>query len=291
MPAPVVGVKIHGGIGNALQSLPLIRHLQSLGITPNVLPGRLESGGISDIFRCLAQHERVLFDANVIMQFVLDLPYFKNCVSPMTGMPLFWHEVFDVSWGWLSGEAALYLRMATTEKTLPPPQKYRFYLDADIKRVEQWKGRTVVSFEGKRKQKIKRYPFAVEVAERLPGSVFVGLERLPALPESVIDLRGKLKLTEVAALLGSAKRCIANDSGIAHLSAAVGCPTFVIFGPTSPLKNRPPWPWVEVFTKQEGCIDCQSKGAMKEDCPLSMPPPCLSIDPGYILAEFKKRFP
>ena len=41
-------------------------------------------------------------------------------------------------------------------------------------------------------------------------------------------------LLELAAWLKGARLYIGNDSGISHLAAATGMPTFVLFGPTDP---------------------------------------------------------
>ena len=49
-----------------------------------------------------------------------------------------------------------------------------------------------------------------------------------------INLAGKLTLKESGALLSKAKFLVTNDSGPFHIARGVKCPTFVIFGPTSP---------------------------------------------------------
>lgn len=49
-----------------------------------------------------------------------------------------------------------------------------------------------------------------------------------------INLAGKLNLKESGALLSKAKFLVTNDSGPFHIARGVKCPTFVIFGPTSP---------------------------------------------------------
>lgn len=72
---------------------------------------------------------------------------------------------------------------------------------------------------------------------------------------SVAPLIEGKPVAEVAILLASAEHVVANDSGIAHLAAAVGTPLTVIFGPTDPRVWRPlgtnvsvvaadPWPGV-----------------------------------------------
>ena len=48
-----------------------------------------------------------------------------------------------------------------------------------------------------------------------------------------------LPLTELADRLCGARLFVGNDSGVAHLAAAVGCPVVVLFGSTDPLINGP----------------------------------------------------
>lgn len=58
-------------------------------------------------------------------------------------------------------------------------------------------------------------------------------------PESLVELAGVLRAASVV---------VANDSGPAHLSAALGTPTVAIFGPTShPTRWRPLGPRVQVI--------------------------------------------
>ncbi|MGL4997426.1 MAG: glycosyltransferase family 9 protein [Cetobacterium sp.] len=52
--------------------------------------------------------------------------------------------------------------------------------------------------------------------------------------EVAINLAGKLNLKESGALLSKASFLVTNDSGPFHIARGVKCPTFVIFGPTSP---------------------------------------------------------
>lgn len=55
----------------------------------------------------------------------------------------------------------------------------------------------------------------------------------------IIDLIGCEDLMTVAAVLSKCRVAIANDSGLAHLAAAVGAPTVALFGPTRPDLYRP----------------------------------------------------
>lgn len=51
---------------------------------------------------------------------------------------------------------------------------------------------------------------------------------------AALSLAGKLSLGESGALLSQAEFLVSNDSGPFHIARAVHCPSFVIFGPTSP---------------------------------------------------------
>ncbi len=62
--------------------------------------------------------------------------------------------------------------------------------------------------------------------------------------EGVIDLCGRLSLTELAALLRRARVLVSVDSGPVHLAAAVGTRTVVLFGTTEPAAGPQRWgPW------------------------------------------------
>lgn len=54
-----------------------------------------------------------------------------------------------------------------------------------------------------------------------------------------IVLTGKTNLAEGTAILSVADLLVSNDTGAAHISAALGTKTLVIFGPTNPLTTQP----------------------------------------------------
>lgn len=73
-----------------------------------------------------------------------------------------------------------------------------------------------------------------------PGEEAQAAAVCEALPsESVIDLVGKLDLLQSAACLGRCDFFVGNDSGLMHLSAAVGTPTLGLFGPSSERRYGP----------------------------------------------------
>jgi len=70
---------------------------------------------------------------------------------------------------------------------------------------------------------------------------------------------------ELAATIASAELTIANDSGIAHLSSAVGTPVISIFGPTHPVLGfAPRGLYDRVIEVDEACRPCSLHG--KKPC-------------------------
>jgi lipopolysaccharide heptosyltransferase I len=53
------------------------------------------------------------------------------------------------------------------------------------------------------------------------------------------DLTAQTSLGELAALVGRARVCVSNDSGVAHLAVAAGVPLAAIYGPTNPVTVGP----------------------------------------------------
>ena len=88
-----------------------------------------------------------------------------------------------------------------------------------------------------------------EVARRMRARPFV--------------LTGKTDLAQTAAVLKASDLLVTNDTGPAHIAAAVGCPVVVIFGPTNPITTRPFASSAEVVRRPPDCAPC-----MLRDCPI-----------------------
>lgn len=94
----------------------------------------------------------------------------------------------------------------------------------------------------------------IEVALRLPFQriAIFGAEHERAQAEpiiqtlqksfDVIDLVGKTNPLEAAACLARCQLCIANDSGLMHIAAAMGTPTLGLFGPSNDVEYSPHGP-------------------------------------------------
>jgi heptosyltransferase-2 len=78
-----------------------------------------------------------------------------------------------------------------------------------------------------------------------------------------VTLTGKTSLSELVAVLSQADLLITNDTGPAHIAAAVGTPTLVIFGPTNPVTTRPFSDVAEMLRQPPDCAPC-----MLRDCPI-----------------------
>ncbi|MDT5271099.1 MAG: heptosyltransferase [Acidobacteriota bacterium] len=78
-----------------------------------------------------------------------------------------------------------------------------------------------------------------------------------------VVLTGKTDLAQTAAVLKASDLLVTNDTGPAHVAAAVGCPVVVIFGPTNPITTQPFSTSAEVVRHPPDCAPC-----MLRDCPI-----------------------
>jgi heptosyltransferase-2 len=84
-----------------------------------------------------------------------------------------------------------------------------------------------------------------------------------AARSNLIDLTGKTDLGTATALLSELDVFISNDMGLAHIAAAVGTPTIVIFGPTNDVTTRPLGRKVVIIREPVECSPC-----MLRECPI-----------------------
>ena len=78
-----------------------------------------------------------------------------------------------------------------------------------------------------------------------------------------VVLTGKTSLDQITAVLSLVDLLVTNDTGPAHIAAALGRPTLVMFGPTNPLTTRPFAPDAEILRHPPECAPC-----MLRDCPI-----------------------
>ena len=76
-------------------------------------------------------------------------------------------------------------------------------------------------------------------------------------------LTGQTDLAELVGILSLVNLLVTNDTGPAHIAAALGRPTLVIFGPTNPSTTRPFSPFAQIVREPPDCAPC-----MLRDCPI-----------------------
>ncbi len=76
-------------------------------------------------------------------------------------------------------------------------------------------------------------------------------------------IAGETSIAELKAVLACARLVISNDTGTSHLSAALGVPTVVVFGPTEHVSTRPLSKHAAVVRHDVECSPC-----MLRDCPI-----------------------
>ena len=96
-----------------------------------------------------------------------------------------------------------------------------------------------------------------------PDEVDVTNEVTGRMQQRPIVLTGKTSLDQITAVLSVIDLVVTNDTGPAHVAAALGRPTLVIFGPTNPLTTRPFAPEAEILRHPPDCAPC-----MLRDCPI-----------------------
>ena len=88
-----------------------------------------------------------------------------------------------------------------------------------------------------------------------------------AKKSEVIDLRGKLSISEIGALLKRASLFISNDSGPVHIAASLNTPVISIFGRKdpglSPRRWGPQGKNSYYFHKDAGCVKCLAHNCIK----------------------------
>jgi heptosyltransferase-2 len=79
----------------------------------------------------------------------------------------------------------------------------------------------------------------------------------------LLMLTGETTVAEAVAIISLADVLVTNDTGPAHVGAALNTPTLVIFGPTNPLTTYPMSPAAEIIRRPPDCAPC-----MLRDCPI-----------------------
>lgn len=111
---------------------------------------------------------------------------------------------------------------------LPPAAPYVVFLHGTTWATKHWPEaywRELAERMGRRKAEV-RLPWGNPAEKARAERIAQGLNNCQVLP--------KLNLAGVARVLAAAKACVAVDTGLGHLAAALDVPTISLFGPTNP---------------------------------------------------------
>ena len=124
--------------------------------------------------------------------------------------------------------------------------------------------------------------YTIAVASESENKVLDDLKRQSKVPITTFD---DLTLPEITALASKAKLFVGNDSGIAHIAAAVNTPSIVVFGSS----NRNHWrPWTdapnEIVFEEFPCQPCPGY-----ECKVFGEPKCiLTVSANSVFAAIDK---
>ena len=112
----------------------------------------------------------------------------------------------------------------------------------------------------------KRWPYFAELARSLSDVAVVGTPDdigINDFPKHARSFVGQLTLRETAELMAAAGAVVANDSGLAHIAAAVGTPTLMLFGPTPSQTLGQFPPHVSILSLAMKCQPCWYTGPLR----------------------------
>jgi heptosyltransferase-2 len=96
-------------------------------------------------------------------------------------------------------------------------------------------------------------------------------------------LAGKTSLIEAVDLLGACQTVVANDSGLMHVAAAVGCNVVAVYGSTSPKYTPPLAKKVEIVHTDIDCRPC-----FKRECKFKHLKCLTELSPKQVLDSIKR---
>ena len=80
---------------------------------------------------------------------------------------------------------------------------------------------------------------------------------------SILDLTGRTRIEDAIDLISASRFVVANDSGLMHIAAAVGCKVVAVYGSTSPADTPALSETARFVSKNLSCSPCR-----KRTCPL-----------------------
>jgi ADP-heptose:LPS heptosyltransferase/SAM-dependent methyltransferase len=275
------------GIGDVIRTTPLIRVLHQMGYAVDVLLAAdyPETGtllvGAPEIRRVITYpyllHNRGRRTCTELVGVEYDLACFSYFAQPLEAHVRAKQRLrFDRTVWQHEGDSSCVARLARDvgwAGPLPTPfvvaAERRFDLPRD----------TIALHAGcKKGWPWKKWHGFVDLAERLEHVALIGTAedhdvagtyfgRELKWPGHARNYIGRLTLPETAALIQQCAALVCNDSGMQHIGAAVGTPTYPVFGITSPAREIIPLAHVHPVTKGLTCEPaCRLQPWGRRDC-------------------------
>jgi ADP-heptose:LPS heptosyltransferase len=259
-----VVVHLASGIGNIVLATPLLIALEEMGFATDV---RLDADypSTADLLSGWSAVRQVLTTATR-----MDLRQYRHILPAIP--PFYWQRFSNLYRGisdvverppdriFYQDEQSYYVAFARAlGYNSPQAPLPRLPIAAD----NQWgvTAGTVALAPGCKTGEMaaKRWPHFAELARSLSDVAVVGTPDdigVNDFPKHARSFVGKLTLRQTAELMAAAGAVVANDSGLAHIAAAVGTPTLMLFGPTpSETLGRFP-PHVSILSLAMKCQPC-----------------------------------
>jgi ADP-heptose:LPS heptosyltransferase len=300
------------GIGDVVRVTPLVRVLHALGYTVDVLlaPDYPETAclleGAPEIRRLFctpSQWLRAGEDRTAgLSRECYDVAAFTALALPLRRRVQTRRALaFDLAQWRAGGDVACVASVASQlgwEGALPPP-----FVRTSGRRFDLEAGTVAIHPGCKPAWGWKRWHGHAALAGLLSSVVLVGTEadladdptayfHAPgAWPSHVRSFVGALDLLDTAALLSQCDALVANDSGLMHVAAALGVPTFAVFGLTSPAREAMPLPNLHAITAGLPCEqDCRRRPWGRTGCEHQLR--CLrTLRPEAVLARVREHLP
>lgn len=205
-----------------------------------------------------------------LMAFASDAPRRLGLASAREGARFFYNEVVEDK-----AEAAFERYLSVLHHLEVVPQAEDFGFSTNLVEKEKIIRKTYVVFHPYSRWRTKLWPYRYyqQLVDAMPDFHFAVVGRgewFPLTGERVHDFRNQLSLSGLKAILAGSAAVLSTDSGPAHLAAAMGLPTHVLFGATDWRKTKPVGPKVTFQTIDAFCSPC-----LKRRCRLDQPMVCM----------------
>jgi ADP-heptose:LPS heptosyltransferase len=275
-----------GGIGNIVQATPAIKAISESGYIVDLLLHCNSSKDVVDIFS-IPEVRKVYLEKLPPQKYDFQLrgPFTPGKVHNATKS-----LTTRVNYAQHIEEAKVYYDLAKQMGVTRPMGNASVNVGTKGPDPEL-PGETVAIYPGsKHNWAMKRWNKYDELAKHFKSVLLVGsksdihshgnpawIKRHWKWPKHVKFQIGSLQ--ETAHAISKCKMFIGNDGGLAHVAAGTGVPTFVIFGPSSVVKNKPYATNAHAITLDLACRPCQFVagpdgkqifGGDKADCPYNL---------------------